>query len=161
MLITFRPFSAGDFVEVAGVMGVVEKITIFSTLLRTGDNKQITIPNGAIYGGVLINYSSKPTRRIDMIVGIGYQDDLLLAKNTLKEIVDADDRILKDPETTIAVAELGSSSVNFVLRPWVNNADYWAVKFDLTEKIKLTFDQKGISIPYPQMDVHVKQIKQN
>jgi len=154
MLIVFRPFKAGDFVEAGGVSGVVEKISIFSTMMRTGDNREIIIPNGSIYGGTITNFSARETRRIDMVFGIGYDDDIKKAHEILRKLSDSDDRILKDPEVTIAVAELADSSVNFVVRPWVKSGDYWAVKFDFTEKVKLTFDEQGISIPYPQMDVH-------
>jgi small conductance mechanosensitive channel len=155
MLIVFRPFKSGDFIEAGGVSGVVEKISIFSSILRTGDNREVIVPNGGIYGGVITNFSARETRRIDMVVGIGYDSDIKLARDTMREIIAADDRILKDPETLIAVSELADSSVNFVVRPWVKSADYWAVKFDLNEKIKLAFDEKGISIPYPQMDIHM------
>jgi len=158
MLIVFRPFKAGDFIEAAGISGSVEMIGIFSSTLKTGDNREIIVPNGSIYGGVITNYSKRETRRIDMVIGIGYDSDIKLARDTMQTIIDADDRILKDPATLIAVSELANSSVNFVLRPWVKSSDYWAVKFDLNEKIKLTFDQKGISIPYPQMDVHLNQL---
>ena len=154
MLIVFRPFNTGDFIDAGGVTGVVENIGIFSTTLRTGDNKEIIMPNGAIYGGAITNYSAKPTRRIDMVFGIGYDDDIKKARDIMKGIIDADERVLKEPETLIAVAELADSSVNFNVRPWVKSEDYWAVLFDLTEKIKLAFDENGISIPYPQMDVH-------
>jgi small conductance mechanosensitive channel len=128
--------------------------------MTTGDNKEVIVPNGAIYGGNIINYSAKETRRVDMVVGIGYSSDLLKAKKILQELVDADERILKDPAVTIAVSELAESSVNFVLRPWVKTADFWAVKFALTEAIKLRFDQEGIQIPYPQMDVHVHKTEE-
>jgi len=158
MLVVFRPFNAGDFIDAGGVMGVVETIGIFSTTLRTGDNKQVIMPNGAIYGGAITNYSAKPTRRIDMVFGIGYNDDIRKARDIMQGIVDADERILKEPETLIAVAELADSSVNFNVRPWVNSGDYWPVRFDLTEKIKLAFDENGISIPYPQMDVHTNTV---
>jgi len=154
MLIIFRPFKSGDFVEAGGVSGVVEKISIFSTTMRTGDNREIIVPNGAIYGGTITNFSARETRRIDMVFGIGYDDDLKKAQDILRSLVDADERILKDPETLIAVSELADSSVNFVVRPWVKSGDYWAVKFDLTENVKLAFDEQGISIPYPQMDIH-------
>lgn len=157
MLIVFRPFTAGDFIEAGGVAGVVEKISIFNTIMRTGDNKEMVVPNGAIYGGVITNFSAKATRRIDMVFGIGYDDDIKLAKDTMMEIIQADQRILKDPEPLIAVSELADSSVNFVVRPWVNSADYWAVMFDLNEKIKIAFDERRISIPYPQMDIHLNQ----
>jgi len=158
MLVVFRPFNAGDFIDAGGVMGVVETIGIFSTTLRTGDNKQVIMPNGAIYGGAITNYSAKPTRRIDMVFGIGYNDDIRKARDIMQGIIDADERILKEPETLIAVAELADSSVNFNVRPWVNSGDYWPVRFDLTEKIKLAFDKNGISIPYPQMDVHTNTV---
>ena len=157
MLIIFRPFKAGDFVEVAGVAGIVEHIQIFATVIRTGDNKEITIPNGSITSGSIVNYSAKPTRRVDMVFGIGYDDDIKEAKRILNEIVAADERILADPEPTIAVSELADSSVNFVVRPWVNSADYWPVLFDVTEQVKLEFDKQGVSIPFPQTDVHVHQ----
>ncbi|MEP1744063.1 MAG: mechanosensitive ion channel domain-containing protein [Kangiellaceae bacterium] len=159
MLITFRPFTAGDFVEAGGVAGVVEKISVFNTIIRTGDNKEMIVPNGAIYGGVIINYSAKDTRRIDMVFGIGYGDDIKKAKEIMTDIMEKDERVLKDPAPLVAVSELADSSVNFVVRPWVNSADYWAVKFDLTESIKLAFDEASISIPYPQMDVHVNKLE--
>ncbi|MDP5040755.1 MAG: mechanosensitive ion channel [Paraglaciecola sp.] len=155
MLLVFRPFKAGDFVEAGGTAGVVKSISIFTTVMTTGDNKEIIVPNGSIYGGNIVNYSAKPTRRVDMVVGIGYDSDLRKAKEILKEMVAADERILKDPAPTVAVSELADSSVNFVVRPWVNSSDYWAVKFDFTEAVKLRFDEEGISIPYPQMDVHL------
>lgn len=158
MLIVFRPFKSGDFIEAAGISGTVEIINIFSSTLRTGDNREIIVPNGSIYGGVITNFSARSTRRIDMIVGIGYDSDLKLARQTLEEIINADERILKDPATLIAVSELAESSVNLVLRPWVKSSDYWAVKFDLNEKIKLSFDDKNIAIPYPQMDIHIEKM---
>ncbi|TQV86685.1 mechanosensitive ion channel family protein [Aliikangiella coralliicola] len=159
MLIVFRPFKDGDFVEVAGVAGVVEKITIFTTQMRTGDNKQVIIPNGKIYGDVITNYSAKPTRRVDMVFGIGYDDDIKKAKEIMQQVIEKDERILADPAPTIAVSELADSSVNFVVRPWVNSADYWGVYFDYHENIKLAFDEANISIPYPQMDVHLDKLK--
>ncbi len=155
MLIIFRPFKAGDMVEAGGASGVVESITIFNTVMRTGDNREVIVPNGAIYNGTITNYSARTTRRIDMVFGIGYEDDIKLAKEIMQQILTSDDRILKQPEPLVAVAELADSSVNFNVRPWVNTPDYWAVKFDLTERIKLAFDDKGISIPYPQMDLHI------
>lgn len=155
MLLIFRPFKAGDFIEAGGASGIVLTINIFTTTIRTGDNKEVIIPNGSIYGGNIVNYSSMPTRRVDMVFGIGYGDDLKKAKQLLQEIVEADERVLKDPAPTIAVSELADSSVNFVVRPWVNSADYWGVFFDTHETVKLRFDQEGISIPYPQMDLHV------
>ena len=155
MLIVFRPFNNGDFVEAGGATGTVEKINIFSTIMKTGDNREIIVPNGAIFGGTITNYSARDTRRVDMVFGIGYDDDLLLAKSILNEIVAGDDRILAEPACAVAIHDLGDSCVNFKVRPWVNSADYWDVMSDITEKVKLTFDEKGISIPYPQMDVHV------
>jgi small conductance mechanosensitive channel len=158
MLIVFRPFKSGDFIEAAGISGVVETISIFSSTLKTGDNREVIVPNGAIYGGVITNYSARETRRIDMVIGIGYESDIKLARDTMREIIEADERILKDPEALIAVSELADSSVNFVVRPWVKSADYWGVKFALNEKIKLAFDEKGVSIPYPQMDIHMDKL---
>jgi len=155
MLIVFRPFKNGDFVEAAGTSGVVEKISIFTTVMRTPDNREIIIPNGSIYSGTITNYSARSTRRVDMVFGIGYGDDIKKTKEVLNALIEADDRILKDPEPQVAVGELGDSSVNFIVRPWVNSADYWPVKLDFTENVKLAFDENGISIPFPQMDVHL------
>ena len=161
MLIIFRPFNDGDFVEAAGVSGVVEAIGIFTTTMRTGDNREIIIPNGTIFGGTITNYSRKGTRRVDMVFGIGYDDDLLKAKALIKKILDEDDRILADPAPSIAVGELADSSVNFNVRPWCKTADYWGVYGDIHEKIKLTFDAEGISIPYPQMELHHENCHQD
>ena len=155
MLLVFKPFKAGDFIEAGGAMGVVKSISIFTTIMTTADNKEIIVPNGAIYGGNITNYSAKETRRVDMVVGIGYDSDLKKAKEILKEMLAADERILKEPAPTVAVGELADSSVNFVVRPWVATADFWAVKFDFTEAVKLRFDAEGITIPFPQMDLHV------
>ncbi|WP_415885177.1 mechanosensitive ion channel family protein [Neptuniibacter sp. QD37_6] len=160
MLVIFKPFREGDFVEAAGVAGIVEHIQIFNTIMRTGDNREVIIPNGAIYSGVITNYSARDTRRVDMVFGIGYDDDLRKAKEILNEIIAADERILKDPAPVVAVSELADSSVNFVVRPWVNSADYWAVLWDTTETVKLRFDEEGISIPFPQMDVHLHKEEQ-
>lgn len=154
LLLVFRPFKSGDFVEAAGTMGVVEKMHIFSTIMRTGDNKEVIVPNGKIYGGNIINYSARETRRIDMVFSIGYGDDIKKARDVITAVVRADERVLVEPKTVIAVSELAANSVNFVVRPWVRTDDYWPVKFDLTERIKLAFDENGISIPFPQMDVH-------
>ncbi len=155
LLIVFRPFKVGHFIEAAGVSGVVEEIGIFSTRMKTGDNREIIVPNGAIYGGTITNNSARDTRRIDMVFGIGYDDDIRKAKEIMQSILDTDERVLKEPKPLIAVAELADSSVNFNVRPWVKSGNYWGVKFDVTEKIKLAFDDAGISIPYPQMDVHL------
>ncbi len=155
MLLVFKPFKSGDFVEAGGTAGTVNKIGIFTSTMTTPDNKEIIVPNGAIYSGTITNFSAKETRRVDMVVGIGYDADLLKAKQVLQEMVEADPRILQEPAPTIAVAELADSSVNFVVRPWVQSADFWDVKFDFTEAVKLRFDKEGISIPFPQMDVHL------
>lgn len=159
MLIVFKPFKVGDYVEAGGTAGTVESIMIFSTKLATPDNKTIYVPNGQVYSDVIINYSEKPTRRIDMVFGCGYGDDVEKAKALLEKIVDDDPRVLADPAPTIALSELADSSVNFVVRPWVKAEDYWATRFDLHEQVKLRFDTEGLSIPYPQRDVHVHEIK--
>ena len=157
MLIVFRPFKDGDFVEAGGTMGVVEEIGIFTTKMRTGDNKEVIVPNGQIFGGIITNYSARDTRRVDMVFGIGYDDDIRKAKEVITGIIAADERILEDPAPLVAVGELGDSSVNFNVRPWVKSSDYWSVYFDLNEKIKNAFDENGISIPFPQMDVHLQK----
>jgi small conductance mechanosensitive channel len=138
-------------------MGAVEAINIFNTMMKSPDNKKLIIPNSKITGDSIVNYSAQDTRRVDMVFGIGYGDDIRKAKTTLEQILASDERILKDPAPTVAVSELADSSVNFVVRPWVKTADYWAVLFDTTEKVKLTFDEQGISIPFPQRDVHLFQ----
>jgi small conductance mechanosensitive channel len=158
MLIIFRPFKAGDYVEAGGMSGTVEAVDIFVTRMKSPDNREIIIPNSQITSSPITNYSAKEMRRVDLVFGIGYDDDIKLAKETLEAIVTSDARILHEPAPTVAVSELGDSSVNFVVRPWVKTADYWAVYFDLTEKVKLTFDEKGISIPFPQTDVHLHQV---
>jgi len=157
MLIVFRPFNDGDFIEAAGVTGVVETIGIFTTTMRSGDNREIIVPNGAIFGGTITNYSRRTTRRVDMVFGIGYDDDIKKAKDILNRILEEDERILKDPAPVVAVAELADSSVNFNVRPWCATGEYWNVYFDTHEKVKLAFDAEGISIPYPQMDVHQRK----
>lgn len=154
MLIIFRPFTAGDTIEAAGVLGTVETIGIFTTTMRTGDNREIIVPNGQLFGSNITNYSKRATRRVDMVFGIGYDDDIKKAKDIIKKILDADDRIHAEPAPLIAVAELASSSVNINVRPWCNTSDYWAVFYDMQERIKLAFDENEISIPYPQMDIH-------
>ena len=155
MLIVFRPFRAGDFVEAGGVSGIVENITVFNTVMRTGDNREVIVPNGSIYTGVITNYSKRKTRRVDLVFGIGYDSDLREAKRILQTIVQEDERILKESEPVIAVSELADSSVNFIVRPWVKSEDYWKVLWDMNETVKLRFDEAGISIPFPQMDVHL------
>lgn len=160
MLILFRPFKVGDVVTAGGVTGKVQQIDIFSTIIMTADNQKIIVPNSGITSGVITNVNAEPTRRIDLVIGIGYDDDIRKAKATLERIIGADGRVLKDPAPTIAVAELADSSVNLVLRPWVKSEDYWDVRFNLVETIKLTFDEEGISFPFPQQDVHMHQVTQ-
>ena len=155
MLILFRPFRVGDAVNAGGVLGKVESITIFNTIINTPDNQRVIVPNSAITSGVITNITANPTRRVDLVMGIGYDDDIRKAKGIMEQIIKDDKRVLSDPAPTIAVSELADSSVNFVVRPWVKTEDYWDVYFDLTEKLKITFDQEGITIPYPQRDVHM------
>lgn len=157
LLIFFRPFKVGDFINAAGEAGSVEEINLFSVLMKTGDNKRIIIPNSAVIGKTITNFSANATRRVDLTFGIGYEDDLKLAKQTLLEVVTSDERVLKEPAPFVAVSELADSSVNFVVRVWVKSSDYWGVYFDTTEKVKLTFDEKGISIPFPQMQINTKE----
>ncbi len=159
MLILFRPFKVGDYIEGGGAAGTVEEIQIFNTRLTSPDNKSLFIPNGSIIGGNIVNYSAKDTRRVDLVFGCGYEDDVKRVKTLLEEIVTADERILGDPAPTIAVLELADSSVNFAVRPWVKRSDYWGVYFDLQETVKTRFDAEGISIPYPQRDVHMHAVE--
>lgn len=154
MLILFKPFTIGHYIEAGGESGTVARITVFNTLLTTPDNKEVIVPNSQIYGGSITNYSAKPTRRVDMVFGIGYDDDMKKARQIILDVLSKDERILPEPEPTVAVGELGDSSVNFLVRPWVKSPDYWAVKWDLLETIKSEFDSNGISIPFPQRDVH-------
>ena len=155
LIVLFRPYRVGDWVEAAGISGSVEQVQILTTILKTGDNKQIIVPNSQIMDSIITNYSANETRRVDMVVGVSYSDDLDKVRATLKDLIAAEDRILKEPAATIAVSQLGDSSVNFVVRPWVKTADYWGVNFDLTEAIKKRFDKEGISFPFPQQDVHL------
>jgi small conductance mechanosensitive channel len=157
LMILFRPFKVGDFIEGAGVAGTVESLQIFTTQLRTPDNKKIIIPNSGLTGGNIVNWSATGTRRVDMVFGIGYGDDIDKAKRIITEIMASDDRILKEPAPMVALSELADSSVNFVARPWVKTGDYWGVLFDTTEAVKKRFDAEGVSIPFPQRDVHVYQ----
>ena len=160
MLIMLNFFKKGDYVTVAGESGTVLAIKIFNTVLNTPDNRQIIIPNSAILSSSITNVSANDTRRVDLVFGIGYEDDLLKAKTVLEKIISDDSRILADPAPVVAVSELADSSVNFVVRPWVKSSDYWNVYWDLTEKVKLTFDAEGISIPFPQTDVHLYPTEQ-
>lgn len=155
MLIIFRPFKAGDYIEAAGTAGVVEHIQVFSTIMRTGDNREITVPNGAIFRGTIVNVTARATRRVDMVFCIGYDDDIAKARELINQVMADDERILKDPAPAVNVAELADNSVNLNVRPWVNSGDYWAVRSDLLERIKGAFDSNGISIPFPQRDVHL------
>jgi small conductance mechanosensitive channel len=155
MLVMFRPFTVGDVVSTAGITAKVEKITIFNTLFCTADNQLLIVPNNKIISDIITNINAKDTRRIDLVVGISYSDDMAQTKEILEGLAKQDDRVLDDPAVTIAVSELADSSVNLVFRPWVKTEDYWAVRFDLTEKIKTSLDEAGISIPFPQQDVHL------
>jgi len=150
MILAFRPFKVGDYVEVGGVAGSIKNIAIFSTTLATPDNVRIEVPNSKIYGDIIKNYAGYDTRRVDMVVGIGYGDDMAKAMEVIKGVVKADSRVLPDPDVQIAVANLGDSCVDLIVRPWVKGADYWAVKFDLTQAIKVALDANGIEIPFPQ-----------
>lgn len=159
LLIIFRPFRVDDVIDAAGVIGKVEKIEVFTTQLKTPDNKTIIIPNSKLTADNIVNISAKPTRRVDMTFGVGYEDDLDKVKQVIESVLTEDQRILKDPAPTIGLVELADSSVNFAVRPWVNAADYWDVYFDTHEKMKKRFDAEKIAIPYPQRDVHVYEHK--
>lgn len=159
ILILFKPFKVGDFIDAQGFMGSVKEIQIFNTVLKTPDNKTIIIPNGGLSTGSLTNYSTEPIRRVDFKFGIGYGDDINKAKTVINGLISSDNRIFKDPEPFLAVSELGDSSVNLVVRVWANTGDYWGIFFDLTESVKKSFDKEGITIPYPQTDVHLHTIK--
>ena len=155
LIVLFRPYKVGDFVEAAGIAGSVEQVQILTTILKTGDNKQVIVPNSQIMDSIITNYSANDTRRVDMVVGVSYDDDLDKVRKMLEDIVSADERVLADPPLMIAVSELADSSVNFVVRPWCATSDYWPLTWDLTEAIKKRFDQEGISFPFPQQDVHL------
>jgi small conductance mechanosensitive channel len=160
LMIIFKPFKVGDFIEAGGAMGSVVEIGIFTTILNSPDNKKMIVPNAAVTGGNITNFNANGTRRVDLVAGIGYGDDINKAKTVLEGILAADERVLKDPAPTIAVVEMADSSVNFVVRPWCTGADYWGVYFDVTEAIKKKFDEEGISIPFPQRDVHLYEHKE-
>ncbi|HSH43982.1 MAG TPA: mechanosensitive ion channel domain-containing protein [Arenicellales bacterium] len=157
MLLIFRPFRVGDYVEVSGQSGTVDTINLFVTELCTPDNKQIIVPNSNIWGQAVVNYSYHPRRRLDLEIGISYESDIDEATRAIQEILDADERALKEPEPLIAVGNLGASSVDLTVRVWVKAEDYWGLKFDLTKRLKQTFDERGIGIPYPQMDLHLRK----
>jgi small conductance mechanosensitive channel len=158
MLLIFRPFQLEDFVDAGGTAGTVKEIGVFSTTLNSPDNVRITVPNSAIYGAIIKNFSANDTRRIDMVMGVSYDDHLGKAMDTIRRVVVSDPRVLNDPEPVIAVAELADSSVNIVVRPWCKKEDYWAVRFDLTRALKEQLESAGCSIPYPQTDVHLHQV---
>lgn len=157
MLLILKPFKVGDFVEAQGHSGTVRQIQIFHTVLTTPDNKTIILPNAPVSTGALVNFSTEPQRRVDLEFGIGYGDDIDKARSTIQQVIDADERILKDKPVQIVVAELADSSVNFKVRVWVNAADYWGVFFDMQEGVKKAFDRNGVSIPFPQMDIHMQK----
>jgi small conductance mechanosensitive channel len=155
LMIIFRPFRAGNFIEAAGTAGVVEEIQLFTTRMRTPDNKTIIIPNAQITAGTITNYSARDTRRLDLVFGVSYGDDLDKVKRVIREVLAEESRLLSEPEATVGLLSLGDSSVDFAVRPWVNSSDYWPVYFELQEAMKKRFDREGISIPFPQRDVHL------
>ncbi|MGB0417075.1 MAG: mechanosensitive ion channel family protein, partial [Coraliomargarita sp.] len=157
LIIIFKPFKTGDFISAGGETGIVVEVSLLTTELKTPDNIGIILPNSAAMGGSIKNFSKHPTRRVDMTIGVGYGDDLNKAKTIIEELIAKDERVLKDPEPQVAVANLGDSSVDFVVRPWVNSADFWGFKFDFTKAVKELFDAEGVSIPFPQRDIHVFQ----
>jgi len=159
MIIIFRPFQIGDYITAGGTEGTVDEIGLFATLMHTGDNQRIIVPNSSIIGDNIINATTLPTRRIDLVIGISYDDNIGQAKDILKSILDADERVLDDPAPVIRVGELGDSSVNLQVRPWVRTEDYWPARTELLEVIKVKLDDAGISIPFPQRDVHLHEVK--
>lgn len=159
MIIIFRPFKIGDYVDAGGAAGTVDEIGLFATLMHTPDNKRIIVPNGAIIGGNITNVSALPTRRVDLVFGIGYDDNIGQARDIIMGLLEADERVLADPAPAVTVGELGDSSVNLNVRPWVKAEDYWGLYFDLLENVKIRFDEAGISIPFPQQDVYMHEVK--
>ncbi len=159
MIIIFRPFKIGDYITAGGTAGTVDEIGLFATLMHTPDNQRIIVPNASIIGGNITNTSALPTRRVDLVFGIGYEDNIGQARDIIMSVIEADERILKDPAPSVAVGELADSSVNLNVRPWVDSGDYWPVRADLLETIKVRFDEAGISIPYPQQDVYMHEVK--
>ena len=158
MLLFFRPFRVGDYVDTGGTAGSVEEIGVFATTLKSPDNVKIVVPNSKVYGEIIKNFNGFDTRRIDLVIGISYDDNIGTAIDTIRSIVAADERVLAEPETTIAVSNLGDSSVDLVVRPWCAGPDYWGLRFDLTRRIKEGLEAAGCSIPYPQTDVHLRQV---
>ncbi|HAS6143888.1 TPA: small-conductance mechanosensitive channel MscS [Vibrio vulnificus] len=159
LIVAFRPFKSGDYVEIGGVAGSVEAIQIFQTVLKTPDNKMVVVPNSGVIGGAITNYSRHATRRVDLMIGVSYKSDLKKTKQVIRETLEKDARILKDPDMTIGVVALADSSVNFVVRPWCKTEDYWNVYFDSMQAIKEALDANGIEIPFPQMDVHLNKVE--
>ncbi|MEZ8987165.1 small-conductance mechanosensitive channel MscS [Vibrio cyclitrophicus] len=159
LIVAFRPFKSGDYVEIGGVAGSVDSIQIFQTILTTPDNKMVVVPNGSVIGSPITNYSRHATRRIDLMIGVSYNADLQKTKALLTKICESDERVLKEPGVQVGVHTLADSSVNFVVRPWVSTADYWSVYFDLMQAIKEGLDNEGIEIPFPQVDVHMNKVE--
>ena len=159
MLLVFRPFRVGDWVEVGGHAGSVQAVGLFSTVLNTGDNVQIVVPNSSVFGGTIRNYAANETRRNDLVIGISYDDDIGVAIRTIRDVLDADDRVLADPPPLVAVSELGDSAVNLVVRPWCRREDYWPLRFDLLRTLKERIEAAGCSFPYPQTDVYLHRVE--
>lgn len=155
LLIIFRPYRVGDYIEGGGVAGTVDEVQIFTTILNTPDNRRVVVPNGQMMGGTITNYSSHPTRRVDLVASVSYDDDSDKVRAVLQSIVESDERVLADPPPNVRMTAHGDSSVDWIVRPWVKTEDYWGVYWDLTETIKRRFDEEGITIPYPQRDVHL------
>jgi small conductance mechanosensitive channel len=160
LMVIYRPFKKGDYVEAAGTAGIVDEIQVFTTILKTPDHRRVIVPNSKVMGDNITNYSALDTRRLDLTFGVGYSDDIKKVKAVLMQIAQSDERVLKDPAPQVLLDELADSSVNFIMRVWVKSADYWGFRFDTMENVKLAFDREGISIPFPQRDVHVFQQSQ-
>lgn len=158
LILLFKPFKVGDLIEAQGFIATVKEIQIFNTILKTADNRIVILPNASLSNGNIVNINQEDTRRVDFVFGIGYEDDIDKAKNILNTIAENDSRVLKDPEHVVVLSELADSSVNFTVRLWVKTPDYWSVYFDTHEAVKKSFDQQGISIPFPQQDVHMHQV---
>ncbi|MFP3873569.1 MAG: mechanosensitive ion channel family protein [Thiohalophilus sp.] len=157
LILMFRPFKVGDYITAQGVSGTVTEMQIFNTILTTPDNVRIIVPNGAMSNGIITNYSAEATRRLDFVFNIGYDEDVSKVRQIIMSIMTSEDRIFNDPEPQVLVSNLGDNSVDLTVRTWVNAPDYWPLKFELTEKVKAAFDREGISIPYPQRDIHLHQ----
>jgi small conductance mechanosensitive channel len=155
MLLVFRPFSVGHWVEIGGTAGTVKEISVFSTILHTGDNVKVVVPNSQVYGQTIRNFSANPTRRIDLVIGVGYDDDLQVARDTMLRVLTSDPRVLSDPAPNVQVSDLGDSSVDFIVRPWCASSDYWPLRWDLIRALKEELEAAGCNIPFPQRDVHI------